>query len=400
MQAVMRKVGGRTALVACAVVACALGLSILGAPLRADEDDAAKAKPKTYPYIDGELSIEIHHDSVFDTNNPALEGSDSFTKTELDATAHFSRYFALQTHFTFEPVLDRDPGEDRFFSDNGVYAEEFYGKVTLDPFEIFAGKFNPAFGRAWEDAPGVYGTDMVEDSYQLTERLGLGFSVSREHTGIGKLKLTASAFYADTSVLSNSGITNRGQLDHIDGGLSNTNSLDSFALSLEGEGIPGLPGISYNLGFVHQAGGVNDIDDQNGVVFGLQSKREYNGVKIALIGEAAYLDYGGDFYETDDPTQFVDSFWLLTLGAEAAMGRYHAAVAYTSRYAELFNATDFDDYQFQISAGIDLERGWKLDLGYKYLTEATDESHIVGLLLKKTIEFDTSELEPAGPALK
>ena len=397
MQASLKKVGVKGAI---AVLACVSAMCASSASLRAEDDDAEKAKPKSYPYIDGELSIEMHHDFVFDSNNADLEGNDSFTKTELEAAAHFNKYFALYTHFTFEPVLDRDAGEDRFFEDHGIYAEELYGKLTLEPFAIFAGKFNPAFGRAWDDTPGVYGTDLVEDSYQLTERLGVGATLRREKTAIGDVKITASTFYADTSVLSNSGFTNRGQLDHLDGGLSNTNSLESFAVSLEGEAIPGLPGISYNLGFVHQAGGVDDIDDQNGVVFGLQSKRKYNGVEINLIGEAAYFDYGGDFYETDDPAEFVDSFWFLTLGAEAKMGRYHAAVAYTGRYAELYNDTDFDDYQFQVSAGIDLERGWTLDVGYKYLQEAEDESHTIGLLLEKKIEFNTGELEPAGKALK
>ena len=397
MQSAWNTIGAKSA---AAIIVCAIACRAFAAPARADDDDE-KAKPRNYPSIEGEVSIEMRYDNVFDADSSDLKGSDSFTKTELEATAHFNKYFGLYTHFTFEPVEDRHDGEDRFFSDHGLYAEEIYGKLTLDPFEIFAGKFNPAFGRAWDDTPGVYGTDLVEDSYQLTERLGVGFSVSREHTAFGDVKLIASAFYADTSALSNSAFVNRGQRDRLDGGLSNTNTLDSFALSLEGEKIPGLPDVSYNLGFVHQAAGVNDINDQNGVVFGLQSKCNYNGVEIKLIGEAAYFDYGGDFYETDDPTQFVDSFWFLTLGAEAKMGRYHAAVAHTGRYAELFDNTNFDDYQGQLSAGIDLERGWALDLGYKYLVEAEDESHTIGLLLKKKIAFDTGELEPAaGKALK
>ncbi len=392
MQAKWKTAGARAT--ATALIG-AVSIGLFAGPLRADEDDAAaKTAPKSYPYIEGEVSIELHHDSVVQSSDPDLEGNDSFTKTELEAAAHFNKYFALYTHFTLEPVLDRDAGDDRFFGDHGVYVEELYGKVTLEPFELFAGKFNPAFGRAWDDTPGVYGTDLVEDSYQLTERLGVGVTVSREKTAIGDVKITASAFYADTSVLSNSAFTTRGQLDRLDGGLSNTNGPESFAVSLEGEAVPGFPGISYNLGFVHQAGGVDDIDDQNGVVFGLQSKRSYNGVELALIGEAAWFDYGGDFYDTEIPAEFVDSFWFLTLGTEAKMGRYHGAIAYTGRYAELYNGTEFDDFQLQVSAGIDLDRGWTLDLGYKFLQEAEEESHTVGLLLEKKIEFNTAELEP------
>lgn len=396
MKAAPRRFGANG--VAAAALACALMMTAVAFPVRADDDDDAKeeAAPRSYPYLKGEVELEFEHDNTFDADDPDAEGSDSYNTTTVTVGAYFSQRFSLHGTFVFEPVLDPEPGEDRFFEDHGLYAEELYAKLTFDPFELYAGKFNPAFGKAWDDTPGVYGTDLAED-YEFTERVGAGFSVERDQTALGKLTFKGAAFTADTSVLSNSAITNRGQTRREDGGLSNTGDLDSFAFSIESEEIPGFAGLSFNIGNVHQAAGIDDLDDQNGFVFGLQLERTYNNVKVEAIGETAYFDYGGNLYDEDEDDLFVDTLWYYTLGAQATINdKYRVSASYTARYADLIDGTEFDDYQYQVSAGLKLGRDWWLDAGYKFLQEQDEESHTVGLLLTKTIEFDTGELEPAS----
>ena len=382
-----RGVSGRIATLACAAL-----MGTLPQPVFAEDDDAQK-KPHSYPYVKGELSIEVQHDSIVDADDPDKKGSDTFTTTELEIGSYLSPFFALHSHFTLEPVKERGPGEDRFFGDHGLYAEQLYAKFSFDPFEIDAGKIRLPFGRAWDDTPGIYGTDIADD-YKVTERIGAGVSASREHTAIGKVTVHAATFFADTTFLSDSLFTSRGRRDRADGGLSNTERFDSFLVSLEGEDVPGLAGVSYNLGFVHQAAGVDDRDDQNGFVFGLKKEHTYNNVKFEWIGETAYFDYGGDLYDTDDPTLFVESLWYWTLGGRATFNdRYRVNAAYTARNAELFNGTEFNDYQLAASAGVKLWRDWWLDAGYRFLSEQDDDSHYVGLLLSRTIEFETGVLE-------
>ena len=166
-------------------------------------------------------------------------------------------------------------------------------------------------------------------------------------------------------------------------------------MSLEGEELPGFPGLTYNIGFIDQAGGVDDVDDQNGFVFGLKKEHTYNNVKFEWIGETAWFDYGGNLYDEDDPALFVDKLWYWTFGAQASFNdQYRINAAYTARNAELFDGSDFDDYQYAASAGMKIWREWWLDAGYKFLEEQGDESHTVGLVLSKTIDFDTGELEP------
>lgn len=395
MKAAPRRFGAMG--VAAAALAFALTMTAVAFPVRADDDDAKEeAKPRSYPYLKGEAELEFEHDNVFDADDPDSEGSDTYNTTTISVGAYFSERFSLHGTFVFEPVLDPEPGEDRFFEDHGLYAEELYAKLTFDPFELYAGKFNPAFGKAWDDTPGVYGTDLAED-YELSERIGAGFSLSREKTPLGDLTFKAAAFTADDTLLSQSVITNRGRTRREDGGLSNTGDLDSFAFSIESEEIPGFAGLSFNIGYVHQAAGIDDLDDQNGFVLGLQLERTYNNVKIEAIGETAYFDYGGNLYDEDDADEFVDTLWYYTLGAQATINdRYRVSASYTARYADLFDGTEFDDYQYQVSAGMKLGREWWLDAGYKFLQEQGEDSHTVGLLLTKTIEFDTGALEPAS----
>lgn len=384
------------------VAACALALGLMAAPLpafAADDDEDAKASeaPRSYPYLKGEITTEFHYDNVTGADDPDAEGADAYNKTEAEIGAYFNRFLSLQTMLKYEPVTDREPGEDRYFDDHGAYAEELYAQLDLAPFTIIAGKYGVAFGKAWDVTPGVYGTDMAED-YELSERLGGAVSVEREKTAIGTVKLTAGAFYADTSVLSDSAFTSRGQVDRLDGGLSNTNTLDSFALAVEGSDLPGLPGIGYNLGYVHQAAGVFDIDDQNGFVFGLTGERKFNSVKFEWIAETAYFDYGGNLFdaEADETDLYVKNLWYYTLGGKVTVDRYNLAVAYTGRQSELYDGTNYDDYQFQVSAGVELPREWSIDVGYKFAREEAEDSHTVGVMLTKKLEFDTGKLEKAS----
>jgi hypothetical protein len=371
-----------------AIAVCGGLAGAMASPVLAEDSAREGGQTRHYPYVTGGISAEFYVDAVFDADNRDVRGTDAYSSTELNAEAHMNRFFSLVTGLVVEPVEDRLPREDRYFEDHGLYVEQLYGKVNVGSLELFAGKFNAAFGRAWDDAPGIYGTDMAAD-YELTERVGAGVILQWENTPIGSAKLRASAFHADSSVLSRSAFNDRGPAYRVDGRLSDTGGLDSFSIALDGEKLPQLTGASYTVGFVHQAGGEDDVDDQNGVVFGAQAAKQYDSLEFRWIAEAAYFDYGGDLYGAGDPAMFADSLSYLTAGLEAKSGKYHAAAAYSVRQADLFNGTQFDDWQYQLSAGMDVGSGWSLDIGYKVLTEAEEESRILGLMLIKTMEIDT-----------
>jgi len=340
------------------------------------------AEPGFTPRMEGKVLFEIQSDNNVESDDPDAELSDTFNTTEATVAWHLFPGFSVQSLFVLEPV--EDPTGDRFFGDHGLFAEELYAQYERGPFRLFGGKFNAPFGKAWDAAPGIYGVDFAED-YELVEKVGFGAGISQKGTPFGKLALTAAVFQADASGLSNSAFTNRGKTDCDDGGPSNTCSLESFAVALDGSEIPGLPGIGFKLGYTHQAAGEGDPEDQNGYAATLTGAHTWNGVGIAWIAESVYLDsFAGLF---DDP---VDEIWYHTLGVTFSQGSYNLSLSYTARPAELSDGTDFEDQQFQVSAGKKFGGGWTFDAGYKYHVEEDVENHTVGVLLTRTVSFNTA----------
>jgi hypothetical protein len=354
------------------------------------EPQAAKAgnlqEPGGFtPRVEGEIVFEFQSDNTFDSEDPAAELSDTFNTTEAAVGWYLFPGFSVQAGFVLEPVLDPEPGEDRFFEDHGLYAEELYAQYQRGPVRAFAGKFNPAFGKAWDAAPGIYGTDLAED-YELTERLGLGAEVSQDAGALGALALTAALYQADTSGLSDSAFTNRGRTDCDDGGLSNTCSLESFAVALDGSALPGLPGLGYQLAYRHQAAGDGDPEDENGYSAALTGAHTWNSVGVEWIGEVAYLD-GADVF--DEAPQEI---WYQTFGVAFTKDIYNLSLSYTGRQTDFEDVTeDYDDYQFSVSAGAAWSSGWTFDVGYKYHVEEDVENHTVGALLTRSVGFNTAE---------
>ena len=333
--------------------------------------------------LSGELTVEFQNDNNIDSDDPDNELSDFYNTTELAAELTINHFLSGHTSLTFEPVLDPDPGDDRFFEDQGLYAEELYAQVAIGGgVSVIGGKFNPAFGKAWDVTPGVYGTDFAED-YEITEQLGFGVAVERETASLGTATVTGSIYHADTSALSRSMFTDRGRTQVSDGGAGNTEDLDSFSIALDLEEIPSLGGASLNFAYRHHAQGKTngDLDDENGYVAGIYGARQMNGVELQYVGEVVYLD-GAE--------GTLDDLWYYTVGGALVFGgKYNVAISYTGRPRDVFGAEDFEDKQLQISAGVELRNGWALDGAYKYHVEENIDNHTVGFLLAKSFEFDT-----------
>ena len=101
----------------------------LGTPQEADAPDRVTAvatdEPLLFwpPRFEAELVIEIQNDLTFDSDDPDAELNDLYMTTELDVNTFFAEPLFLNTHFTLEPVEDPDPGQDRYFGDEGAFVE-------------------------------------------------------------------------------------------------------------------------------------------------------------------------------------------------------------------------------------------------------------------------------------
>ncbi|SLN14098.1 hypothetical protein ROA7450_00249 [Roseovarius albus] len=310
--------------------------------------------------LSGYLSIEIENDWTFDSSDPAAEISDTYTTIESGLSFDFGAGFALNSTLVFEPI--RDAEDDRFFEDEGLYAEELFFSKELGTAELKLGKFNPEFGFAWDVAPGIFGADFAED-YEVTERIGGALSVPFSAAG-GEHSFSVGVFNADRSILSNSLGARRGQTSLGSGGVSNTNGAESWTANLSGE----FSSTVYTLGVQHQAAGEGDTTDQDGAVLGVIQTVETGSTALELLAEVVYFNHydGG-----------TESATYLNLGVSAPVGPVTLAGVYGLRDIEGASA----DNLFTVSAEMELFGGITGGLAYRYGDEEGVDSHTLGTLL-------------------
>ena len=360
-------------------IAWLISLVFISLPLYAGGDLETKA-PTFIPHIKGSLSIEFQSDYTFKSSNLENEVSDTFNSTYLELGWYFSRYFSIQSGVSFDSVLDE--GGDLFFENHGLFIETLYAKFQFNGTKFIAGKYNPAFGLAWDEAPGLYGADFADD-YELTERVGFGISKEFDELTVGTIEITASIFQQDRSVLSNSIITERGRTTLANSGVSNTDKPESFTLVVEGYDIPGASELLYNVSYSFQSAGVEDLADEHGYSFGLTGENNIGSIPLKWITEIAYFDNAEG--TNDNLTYF-------TLGGEFNFEElFNLALSYTGRYRDVIDDDDLDDHLFQVSASRKVIDNWDLSIGYKYLKEDDDEDHTIGVLIEKNIEFNTKK---------
>lgn len=336
-----------------------------------------------YPNVSGSFVLELESDTTFDSGDPGAEVTDTYATVETSLDFNLSEIFTVHTDLVLEPVRDADPFEDRFFEDHGGYVETLHLIVNLGQFTLFGGKINPVFGTAWDVTPGVYGTDFAED-YELTERIGVGGAYTFDGGDAGRHVVQAAAFFLDTSALSNSAFTRRGQTSTADGGASNTEDFSSVAIALDGSEIAALPGFSYHVGFRHQEAGDGDASDETGVAFGARQEFEMpDGLKFELNGEVAIFDNfdGGE-----------NDVLYASAGVAVVKDEWFGSTSFTLRdISGGPDGTNFDDKLFQATVGRELIENTLVAVGYKFAEEEEVESHTIGVLFAYETDFSTKQ---------
>jgi len=367
-------IGRKTARIAFTLPACTLFVS------------ASKADDPTPPFIDAYASFEDENDLTYKSDDRDSEINDLYATVEPTLIMHFTEGLSLTAHGVLEPVRDPEAGEDRYFGDEGLYVQDLFLNYDWENISVMGGKFTPNFGRAWDIAPGVYGSDFAED-YELSERIGVGASYAFESERFGKHALSASTFFTDTSVLSNSVITKRGRTSVEDGGPGNTEALESFAIAIDGGDFPEtlfgntfpgespVKGLTYQLAFVSQAAGDGSDSRENGVVASVAHQVPIGKmvsleplVEFAYFMDADGVDGQDRYYATAGATALIHENW-------------NVALSYTRRETMPSGGADIGDNLVQVSAGCAFDFGVGVDLGWRYAEEDDVKSQTVGLLL-------------------
>ena len=354
---------------------------------------AAPAAHATGFEFGGALLVELQSDNLYSTDDGAdAEFTDTYTTTEGEFSLRAGA-FSVNTLLVLEPTLDPgepgdpaagidrssvDAGESRTFQDHGVFVEALTLDYEFGDLRLHAGKFGPHFSLAYDAAPGVYGTDMSEDTTEIAEMVGAGFAY-----GFGgeerRYTLSGSVFTADTSDLSDSMGNKRGRTRERDGGPGNTGSMESFALALDIEQADLL----VHLGAARMT--TDYLLDEAGERLEAGADDETRAVAAAEFavaeGLTALLEYAR--FSNFGGAKDIDA-QVFTAGAMMEFeDGWHAAASYTSRDPERAPA----DAQFQISGGYVFASGLELSAGWKWVEEENIQSRILGLFAVRSWEF-------------
>lgn len=378
-----QKVSGSTAFFTSMLPVAVASLAIFAATAVHAADAVVPVTPSEgskgfVPFISGELLVELENDNVFSSNDPANEFNSLYPTVELAVIFGMTEWLSANLGVTLEQVLEQD--SDNYFRDVGVFVDTLNLEFSFMDATVVAGKFAPTFGRAWDETPGLFSTELNED-YEITEMIGFGFAYPINAGNAGTHTLAANVFFVDTTVLSESAFTNRGRVRLADGGPANTEQLDNFSVTLDGADIAALPGLTYNLGFTYLSAGATEVADQQGYVFGLAHSSDLaNGATLALLGEVAYFNNAGG--TLDDAT-------YLTAGVGIEQGPWHGEAAASFRMVDLADGGSEDTRLFQVSGGYVFDNEIDLSVGYAYADEAGTYTHKVGILLSKSFTFAT-----------
>ncbi|PWR20411.1 hypothetical protein [Zavarzinia aquatilis] len=351
------------------------GIALL-APLAAFADGS-------FPMLNSETSLEVQNDGIVRNSDKATGTYDDMhLKVEQETGLFLTPEFGIKSQLVLEPLMT--PDGDRFFANNGLYLEQLYAQYRTDVAGIYAGKFDPLFGRAYDNAPGIYGTDFAGD-YELTEADGVGGIADFGNDRVGHYELKAAAFTLDTTFLSESLFTRpNGTNPRTDrprrftrdqGGLYNTGDLNNFTADVNMFGLAAIPDLTAYVSFESLGNGTPGAARQTGVAAGAEYAIDL-GDDVSLVprGEYAHFDnVDGDKATNAD---------YVTASVELDKGPWDVAVIGGIRK---FNSTDpaadYTDHLREISAGYTFENGMKLEVSAAGESDAGTDATLIGAKL-------------------
>jgi hypothetical protein len=261
---------------------------VLGAVLMMLDGTAALGQERAPDnWFSGEALIEFHNDWSPSSDDASNERNDMYVKVQTALEARLTPRLKAASVFVYEPVRSPAAGRDRTFENEGLYVQELFLTYADERFGLRGGKSGQKFGIAWAAAPGIWGTDFAED-YEISEQVGVAGDIRFAATG-GKHTFTIGTFFADTTILSESALTNRGRTRKSAGGAGNTGDFSSYTVTLEGKDFSAVPGLIYHLSHMSRGADGAGETTEKGYAAGLQYTFTAGAVEIAALVEGVHF---------------------------------------------------------------------------------------------------------------
>ncbi|MEM1268067.1 MAG: hypothetical protein AAGI50_18830 [Pseudomonadota bacterium] len=327
-----------------------------------------------YPRIEGDVIFRLAYDYDYKTDARTATAQDVALKMEARPSLQVSETFGISSEIRLENA--GPPSDNRYFEEQALFVRKLF--MLYDPTDqlsLYAGKLTPAFAFFSLNIPGMYGNSYSKE-IELIERVGLGGDY-RISTGTWRHTLSAVLFFEDTSILSDSLITNRGRTDLEDGGASNTETLESLTLALEG--TTPAPGFTYRIAYLREAAGAGDVGDEEGVLIAAKQT-------IDLAGGRS-LDMVGEFSALSQFEGSADDIMYISGGLSYATGPWRGTLSGTYRPRDLATGGVFEDYSLQTALSYSIRDDLALEVAHEFTRDRDDTGQRVGLRLNKTIDL-------------
>jgi hypothetical protein len=355
--------------------------------LAASPSISAYAKPN----VTGDILMQFKADRALSVNKSGVSPNNAYAYVESNIAINFDKNWSLKTNIRSMPgntLTTRNqqyPERYRtFFSqnrgikpqDNDLMIEELKINFENEDLRVFAGKFDPTFGTAYDKKKriGVFTSEIAED-YNLREKIGAGFSAFLENS-----KISFSTFFNDTTGLSKSAINDRGRAPRRESLAGNTGTMSSYALAVDGDTLFGIEDLYYNVGYRSlgaSAGGVREK--------GYTASAEYLyrvGYRTSII----------PFFEAVSIKNFTGQKDRNAIYTTAALigkyGSWTSSISLISRHIkEPLASTNINDRFTQFSVGYKFNDRFAVDFTRANVKEGSTRAAMFGAALTYLYKF-------------
>ncbi|BDG71053.1 hypothetical protein [Roseomonas fluvialis] len=383
------------ALVAAAIIAAAL---------------PASAQEVRFPQVNAEIDMSMIGVGTTRATNPAQRGTSVFLFGEVAMGLSLTENFSIQGVLATEPIGEGDstggfPNDGVIgFRRQALFIEQLYAQWKPDQALTLQGGILVApFGRGYHDFPGILASVRAHEVYLVDQSLGAaGTWTYVDDPRFGTHDVSAAIFTLDRTFLTGTYLTPRRCCSEryerynrntvAQGGPGNNGTFNNFAVALDGDQIPFLPGFSYHLAVISQAPGSDGTAREWRYAAGLRYEHRWNATQSTLVfAEGVQFRNAGGRPRVEvetlsaDPetgeevsataeTTLSERLTFTTLGVQHRIGRWRGTLAWQQlRQKRSIDPVPGQDW-FEGSIGRELGSGFSLDVGYQYARIIDEET--------------------------